>query len=89
MGLYILGFLMAIISSSILKSIIKRDSKSYLVLEMPEYKLPLFKNIFLTVYTKTNSFIVEAGKIIFAISIFYGLWHQLVLVIILKMLIKL
>ena len=69
MGLYILGFLMAIISSSILKSIIKRDSKSYLVLEMPEYKLPLFKNIFLTVYTKTNSFIVEAGKIIFAISI--------------------
>ena len=58
MGLYILGFLMAIISSSILKSIIKRDSKSYLVLEMPEYKLPLFKNIFLTVYTKTNSFIV-------------------------------
>ena len=69
MGLYILGFLMAIISSSILKSIIKRDSKSYLVLEMPEYKLPLFKNIFLNVYTKTNSFIVEAGKIIFAISI--------------------
>ena len=69
MGLYILGFLMAIISSSILKSIIKRDSKSYLVLEMPEYKLPLVKNIFLNVYTKTNSFIVEAGKIIFAISI--------------------
>ena len=69
MGLYILGFLMAILSSYILKSIIKRDSKSYLVLEMPEYKLPLVKNIFLTVYTKTNSFIVEAGKIIFAISI--------------------
>ncbi len=36
---------------------------------MPEYKLPLLKNIFLNVYTKTNSFIVEAGKIIFAISI--------------------
>jgi len=69
MGLYILGFLMAIISSYILKSIIKRDSKSYLVLEMPEYKLPLVKNIFITIYTKTNSFIVEAGKIIFAISI--------------------
>lgn len=69
MGLYILGFLMAIISSFILKNIIKRDSKSYLVLEMPEYKFPLIKNIFLTVFSKTNSFIVEAGKIIFAISI--------------------
>ena len=69
MGLYILGFLLAIISSTILKTIIKRDSKSYLVLEMPEYKLPLPKNIFLNVWTKTKSFIVEAGKIIFAISI--------------------
>ena len=69
MGLYILGFLLAIISSTILKNIIKRDSISYLVLEMPEYKLPLPKNIFLNVWTKTRSFVVEAGKIIFAISI--------------------
>ena len=69
MSLYIIGFLLAIISSTILKSIIKRDSKSYLVLEMPEYKLPLPKNIFLNVWIKTKSFIVEAGKIIFAISI--------------------
>ena len=36
---------------------------------MPEYKLPLPKNIFLNVWIKTKSFIVEAGKIIFAISI--------------------
>lgn len=69
MGLYILGFLLAIFSSTILKSIIKRDSKSYLVIEMPDYKLPLIKNIVLNVYNKTRSFVVEAGKIIFAISI--------------------
>jgi ferrous iron transport protein B len=69
MGLYILGFLLAIFSSTILKAIIKRDSKSYLVLEMPDYRLPLIKNIVLNVYNKTRSFVVEAGKIIFAISI--------------------
>jgi ferrous iron transport protein B len=69
LGLYILGFLMAILSSSILQLFIKSDNRSYLVLEMPDYKLPLIKNVLLNIWTKTKSFIVEAGKIIFAISI--------------------
>ena len=69
LGLYILGFLMAILSSSILQLFIKSDNRSYLVLEMPDYKLPLTKNVLLNIWTKTKSFIVEAGKIIFAISI--------------------
>jgi ferrous iron transport protein B len=69
LGLYILGFLMAILSSSILQLFIKSDNRSYLVLEMPDYRLPLTKNVLLNIWTKTKSFIVEAGKIIFAISI--------------------
>ena len=69
LGLYILGFLMAILSSSILQLFIKSDNRSYHVLEMPDYKLPLTKNVLLNIWTKTKSFIVEAGKIIFAISI--------------------
>jgi ferrous iron transport protein B len=36
---------------------------------MPNYKLPLFKNVALTVIEKTKSFIFGAGKIILAISI--------------------
>jgi ferrous iron transport protein B len=69
LGLYILGFLMAILSSSILQLFIKSDNRSYLVLEMPDYRLPLIKNVLLNIWTKTKSFIVQAGKIIFAISI--------------------
>lgn len=69
LGLYILGFLMAILSSSILQLFIKSDNRSYLVLEMPDYRLPLIKNVLLNIWIKTKSFIVEAGKIIFAISI--------------------
>tara|TARA_S200000501_G_scaffold168202_1_gene158439 strand:- start:1220 stop:3316 length:2097 start_codon:yes stop_codon:yes gene_type:complete len=74
MGLYLTGFLMAIVSASILNRLIKSPNKSYFVVEMPNYKLPLIRNVALTVWVKTRSFIVEAGKIILAISIL--LWFM-------------
>src|SRR5690606_3110081 len=43
--------------------------KSFFVIEMPSYKLPLLKNVAYTVLEKTKSFVVGAGKIILAISI--------------------
>jgi ferrous iron transport protein B len=39
------------------------------MVEMPNYKLPLLKNVTYTVVEKTKSFIYGAGKIILAISI--------------------
>ncbi|MCB4807430.1 ferrous iron transport protein B [Tamlana sp. 62-3] len=69
MGLYIIGFLTAIISAYALNKVLKIKSKSYFVMEMPSYKIPLFKNVALSVYEKTRTFILEAGKIILAISI--------------------
>ena len=66
MWLYLTGFLMAIVSASILNRLIKSSNKSYFVVEMPNYKLPLMRNVVLTVWEKTLSFIVEAGKIILA-----------------------
>ncbi|PHR70715.1 MAG: ferrous iron transport protein B [Lutibacter sp.] len=69
MFLYILGFASAIIAAHILNKILKIKSKSYFVVEMPNYKLPMFKNVFINVLEKTKSFVFEAGKIILAISI--------------------
>ena len=69
MGLYFLGFLMAILSASILNGFMKTRYKSYFVVEMPNYKLPLLKNVALTVWEKTRSFVTEAGKIILALSV--------------------
>ena len=69
MGLYLLGFVMALFSAAILNKVLKIQSKTYFVIEMPNYKLPLLKNVGLTVIEKTKSFVVEAGKIILAISI--------------------
>jgi ferrous iron transport protein B len=69
MLLYLIGFATAVISASILNKILKIKSKTFFVVEMPNYKLPLFKNVALTVIEKTKSFVYGAGKIILAISI--------------------
>ena len=39
------------------------------MLELPNYKMPIVKNIAFNVWEKVRSFIVEAGKVIFVISI--------------------
>ncbi|WP_289063667.1 ferrous iron transport protein B [uncultured Zobellia sp.] len=69
MLLYLLGFGAAIISASILNKILKIKGRSFFVVEMPNYKLPLPKNVAYTVWEKTKSFVLGAGKIILAISV--------------------
>lgn len=69
MTLYLLGFLMAIFSAWILNRILKIKSKTFFVVEMPNYKIPLLKNVGITVFEKTKSFVLGAGKIILAISV--------------------
>lgn len=69
MGLYFVGFAMALVAAWILHLTLDLKFKSYFVVEMPNYKWPLFKNVALTVWEKTRSFVTEAGKIILAISI--------------------
>jgi len=69
MALYLLGFGMAILSAYILDRILKTKHKTFFVVEMPNYKLPLLKNVVITVIEKTKTFVFEAGKIILAISI--------------------
>lgn len=69
MALYLLGFAAAIFSAYILNKILKLKSKSYFVVEMPSYKLPLVKNVAINVFEKTKSFVFGAGKIILALSV--------------------
>jgi len=69
MGLYLLGFGMAIFSSYLLNLYLKLNCKSYFVVEMPSYKIPMFKNVGINVLEKTRSFVTGAGKIILALSV--------------------
>ncbi|MDN5626859.1 MAG: ferrous iron transport protein B [Weeksellaceae bacterium] len=69
MAMYLLGFVMALVSSLILKNIIKSKMKSFLVMDLPTYKIPLFGYDFKLVLGKVWEFISGAGKVIFTVSI--------------------
>ncbi|WP_241329991.1 ferrous iron transport protein B [Chryseobacterium arthrosphaerae] len=69
MGMYLLGFLVALFSAAILKRFIKNKGKTYLVMDLPAYKKPLFGYDFKMVLGKVWDFITGAGKIIFIVSI--------------------
>jgi ferrous iron transport protein B len=69
MALYALGFIAALLAAALLNKTVKVKKRTLFVVEMPHYKMPLLKNVGLTVVEKTKSFVLGAGKIILALSI--------------------
>ena len=69
MGMYVLGFVTAIVSAAIIHAIVKVKDKGYFIMELPLYKFPRWKNVGITIFEKSKTFILEAGRIILAISI--------------------
>lgn len=68
-ALYVMGVVAALGVAVILKWVIKAKTKGYLLLEMPAYKQPRWGNVGITVFEKVKVFVLNAGKIILAISI--------------------
>jgi ferrous iron transport protein B len=69
MGLYLLGIVSALLVAIILNKLIKIKSVGYLLLELPSYKSPRWKNVIINVLEKVKIFSLDAGKVILAISI--------------------
>ncbi len=69
LSLYLLGFIAVLISAYALKKIMKTTERSFLIMELPTYKTPRWKNVGLTIIEKVKTFSFEAGKIIVAVSI--------------------
>jgi ferrous iron transport protein B len=68
-AMYFLGIVTALFIALVLKRFIKTSEKSYFLLEMPDFKAPRWTNIFLSLLEKSKVFVLEAGKVILAISI--------------------
>lgn len=69
MILYMLGITAALFSAYVFKKILKTEQNSFLMLELPEYKKPHWKNVTYTLYEKVSSFVFGAGKIILIVSL--------------------
>ncbi len=69
MGLYLLGIVGSLISALVFKKVLKSSGRSHLMMELPIYRPPLWKNVVFQIKEKVGTFIIEAGKVIVVISI--------------------
>ena len=69
MSLYLIGFIAAMMAALVMKWILKAREKSYFIMELPVYRSPQWRTVGLTIYDKVKSFLLDAGKIILAISV--------------------
>lgn len=69
LGLYLLGVIGVFFTALLLKNILKTKEKSFLMVELPTYRAPRWFDVLLTMYTKSKTFVLEAGKVILAISV--------------------
>lgn len=69
LSMYILGIVTAIIVALILKRTILKAPTPPLVMELPPYRMPNFKVVFLNVFQRAGMFVKRAGTVILAISI--------------------
>lgn len=69
MAMYLVSIIAALLVALVMKFIIKAREKSYFIMELPVYRMPRWKNVAYTMYEKSKTFVLEAGKVIIAISI--------------------
>ncbi|MBW3469556.1 ferrous iron transport protein B [Arthrospiribacter ruber] len=69
LGMYLLGTVATLLGAFLLNLVFTQKQKSYLLTEMPVYRFPRWKAVLMTMYGKSKVFVLEAGKVILAISI--------------------
>lgn len=68
-AMYVLGVVAALLAAMVLKYLLPSKEKSFLLLELPSYKAPRWKNVWIELSNKVKSFVIDSGKIILAVSI--------------------
>jgi len=69
LGLYILGFVMAVLTARVLKSSVLKSSESHFVMEMPPYRWPMATSLALRVLDRAKAFAFRAGTVILGVSL--------------------
>lgn len=68
-ALYLLGIVVAVLVSFIMQKVLFKSDRGTFIMEMPSYKLPTARSIFIRVFNRSKSFVARAGTVIFAITI--------------------
>lgn len=69
MGLYLLGFFMALVVARVMDYVIKTKERTFFLMELPVYREPRWKNVGITMIQKGKIFIKDVGKVIIVLSL--------------------
>ncbi|MGC2108097.1 MAG: ferrous iron transport protein B [Candidatus Korobacteraceae bacterium] len=69
LGLYVLGFLMAVATARLLKSTILRSKDAPFILEMPPYRWPTAASLGLRLVDRGKAFLYRAGTVILLVTL--------------------
>jgi ferrous iron transport protein B len=67
--MYLLGFFMALLIAFVLSKLMKSKQRTFFIMEMPVYRVPQLKTVLITIFSKVKVFLLDAGKIIVAVSV--------------------
>jgi len=68
-SMYLIGLVVAILVAAVIHLIDKRKSENYLLIELPEYKIPSSRTVAIYVWEKVKDYLTKAGTTIFVASI--------------------
>lgn len=68
LGLYLLGLVTALLVALVAKWLLKTVQPGFMVMEIPPLQPPLWRQVLLTMWEKVRVFVVDAGKVIVALS---------------------
>jgi len=68
-SIYVLGIFMAIVLGFALKKTLYKGFAPVFIMELPPYRIPLFRDLMIHTWQKLKHFVVKAGTYIFAVSV--------------------
>ncbi|RKR85643.1 ferrous iron transport protein B [Mucilaginibacter gracilis] len=68
-AMYFLSLISAVVVAWVFKYILKSRERGYFIMELPVYRAPRWNNVLLTMYDRAKTFVLQAGKVIIAVSI--------------------
>ncbi len=80
--MYLFSLLSAVVVAFVFKLILKGRERGYFIMELPVYRMPRWNNVAYSMYERAKTFVIQAGKVIIAISVIlwvlasYGPGHR-------------
>jgi ferrous iron transport protein B len=69
LGLYLIGFLAAVVTARVLKSSVLKSAQAPFMLEMPSYRWPTFQSLGLRLLDRSKVFLRRAGTVILLVTV--------------------